>query len=147
VYKQTLIEYEKSAQEKCKVKKNSWLKIITVTIILLLALAVIYPILNETVFNDLSAKITQGDAAAQSQLALLENNIPAPSNKDPNKSLNELLEMATQGNVDAQYELGRYYFNEKNYLEAYEWWKKATEQGHTEAQKMLVFLKSNYVVA
>lgn len=49
--------------------------------------------------------------------------------------------MAEQGNEDAQYALGMLYENgqgsEKDVASAIEWYRKASERGHTEAVKSL----------
>ncbi|MDR1983053.1 MAG: sel1 repeat family protein [Holosporaceae bacterium] len=44
---------------------------------------------------------------------------------------------ANKGNVDAQLELGRFYFKSKDYQKTYEWCLKAANQGNTKAYGML----------
>jgi len=46
----------------------------------------------------------------------------------------ELLEKAKNGDPEAQYEVGDEYAEEKNYKKAFEWYKKAAEQGYARAQ-------------
>ena len=56
-----------------------------------------------------------------------------------NKSeLNNLKNLAEQGDADSQFELGDYYFYEKEDDDkAFEWYMKAAEQNHAMAQKMV----------
>ena len=50
-------------------------------------------------------------------------------------------EAAKQGNAEAQYRLAYSYFEgngvEKDYVEAYKWFRKAAEQGNADAQSMV----------
>ena len=53
--------------------------------------------------------------------------------------INAIIEKAKTGNVNAQYTLGGYYFLgsngvEQSYSKAAYWYKKAAEQGHSNAQ-------------
>lgn len=51
--------------------------------------------------------------------------------------ITKLFESAYAGDVSAQCEIGSTYFNFGKYVEAYEWFEKAAEQGHPEAQYKL----------
>ena len=53
----------------------------------------------------------------------------------------ELLELAEQGDANAQYELG-YYYEWKSYddKKALEWYTKAAEQGHIKAQEQVAYI-------
>jgi len=56
---------------------------------------------------------------------------------DTNKTLRE---SAEQGDADAQFCLGTWYYDEgKDRAEAIKWFRKAAMQGHVEAQFMLGF--------
>lgn len=55
-------------------------------------------------------------------------------------SMHELRRLADQDNADAQYQLGELYNNDpevQDYVQAVEWYRKAVEQGHPEAQYKL----------
>lgn len=57
--------------------------------------------------------------------------------------LKKMKKLAEQGDVEAQYQLGRYYDNvdgksdKKDTVEAVKWYSKAAEQGHVKAQNNL----------
>lgn len=57
------------------------------------------------------------------------------------KAINTYEDLANKNNVDAQYELGMIYLDDKcvpqNFLKAFEWFKKAAENGHADAQYRL----------
>ena len=50
---------------------------------------------------------------------------------------NKYIDAATKGDTAAQYKIGEYYKNKKNYEQAALWYEKAANQGHAEAQKSL----------
>jgi len=49
----------------------------------------------------------------------------------------EVLELANKGDMNAQYVLGCYYYDQGEIEKAILWWKKSAEQGNTEAQSSL----------
>jgi len=53
------------------------------------------------------------------------------------ENIESYLQAAERENALAQYKLGEYYFNIKNYKQAVEWFRKAAEQGNVEAQYKL----------
>ncbi len=53
------------------------------------------------------------------------------------EGINEIIIKAKQGNVEAQFDLGMYYYEEKNYTKAVEWFMKAAENGNVKAQYKL----------
>ncbi len=53
------------------------------------------------------------------------------------KSEKELKALAKKGNPEDQKNLGNYYYEQKNYQEAKEWWLKAANQGYVKAQHNL----------
>ena len=50
------------------------------------------------------------------------------------ENIEELITIAQQGDSDAQYELGSFYENEKNFFEACKWFEEAAEQNHADSQ-------------
>ncbi|WP_118808409.1 tetratricopeptide repeat protein [Haemophilus haemolyticus] len=52
-------------------------------------------------------------------------------------SLNELISLAQQGNMNAQYLLGQSYYRTKNYSSAAYWFQMAVDRGHKRAQTIL----------
>ncbi|WP_069471054.1 zinc ribbon domain-containing protein [Candidatus Marithrix sp. Canyon 246] len=54
------------------------------------------------------------------------------------KTEEELIKLANQGDMQAQADLGDIYLNKEHYTEAFKWYRKAAEQGHTLAQQNLV---------
>ena len=51
--------------------------------------------------------------------------------------INELIKKATEGDAQAQYQLGIHYYEEQKYKETVDWLTKASEQGHAAAQCIL----------
>ena len=49
---------------------------------------------------------------------------------------------AEQGDAEAQYQMGKFFIEEKNYVEAETWFSKASEQNHLKAREELENLKS-----
>ncbi|MBD5265924.1 MAG: sel1 repeat family protein [Bacteroides sp.] len=61
-----------------------------------------------------------------------------------------LLKKATKGNTDAQNELGVFYMNNNNVMNAIEWWEKAADKGHRDAMANLgeyYFNSEDYIQA
>ena len=54
-----------------------------------------------------------------------------------------LLGLAQQGDSEAQNDLGTFYEEESNYAEAFNWYKKAAYQGHTNANASLAYCYQN----
>lgn len=54
-----------------------------------------------------------------------------------------LLRLAQQGDSEAQNDLGTFYEEEFNYAEAFDWYKKAAYQGHTNANASLAYCYQN----
>ena len=57
------------------------------------------------------------------------------------ENLKELIQLAEKGDADAQFNLGKIYYDgkgvEKSYEQAVYWWAKAAEQGYAKAQNNL----------
>jgi len=53
--------------------------------------------------------------------------------KEKNEELQQLLEAASKGDAQAQYELGNLYNEYEDYEEALKWWGLAAAQGHPHA--------------
>jgi len=90
--------------------------------------------------DDLLAKATEGDAAAQYDLGW-RYYFGEEVEQDYEKAVEWFTKAAEQGHTEAQTSLGvRYYFGEgveQDYGKAVYWFTKATEQGHAEAQTSL----------
>ena len=70
------------------------------------------------------------------------------------KSEKELRVLAKKGDADAQKELGNYYHDQKNYTEAFKWWKKSADQNYYKGEYNLgyaydfgVGVDTNYAAA
>lgn len=55
----------------------------------------------------------------------------------------KLYERAKKGDIDAQFELGKNYYNNSDYPNAVEWFSKAAQKGHAGAQNYLGFCYYN----
>ena len=83
-----------------------------------------------------------GNAVAQYNLGVLfdkgmENGRDIYIARNGDEALEWYKKAAEQGNVEAQYELGSYFFRIKNYMEASKWLHKATDQGKLEAKEKM----------
>jgi TPR repeat protein len=90
--------------------------------------------------DDLLAKATAGDAAAQ--LALGQAHVSGKgATKDPKAAIEWLTKAADQRNLEAQLALGKLYLGgsgvPKNGIESAKWYRLAADQGSTTAQIQL----------
>ena len=76
--------------------------------------------------------------SAPSVWAAFDDGLTAYKAKDYPAAVREWRPLANDGNVKAQYMLGRVYFQVyQDYRKAVKWYKKAAEQGHAAAQYSL----------
>ena len=87
---------------------------------------------------------------AASAYAGYEEGKAAYDGRDFAKAYAEFLPLAQQGNEGAQFNLGQMYYNgegvPKDYKQAAQWYQKAAEQNHTQAQFLLGFLYPEVLV-
>ena len=89
--------------------------------------------------NALRPLAEKGDAKSQYALGILYE-YGYGVNKDLSKAKAWYLKSATQGNNDAQYNLGVLQEHDKNYAGAYQWYRAAAAQGDIDAFNNLGFL-------
>jgi TPR repeat protein/alpha-tubulin suppressor-like RCC1 family protein len=88
--------------------------------------------------DNLSAQINEIDAV----IADIESERVVDQTTDPAEAIRLWHTAAEQGSVEAYYRLGVCYYHgegvERDYVEALKWIRKASEQGHSDAQKAFV---------